>query len=231
MRILLNTVALCAALLLGACVSAPQQPIQLAQDTISAQSGRIGVAMTKVPDVDTHLPGAGCLLCMAAASAANSALTDYAKTLSHEDLPRLKDDVAQLLTKRGTNAIVIAETLDLDGLSNSSSEGSNVAKKDFTPLQKKYGVDRLLVINVTALGFERTYSAYIPTSEPKGLFRGTGYIVNLKNNTYEWYMPVQVLKSADKQWDEAPKFPGLTNAYYQALELGKDQFLKPFGQP
>jgi hypothetical protein len=231
MRILATLLATGAVLLLGACVTPPQQPIQLAQDTVSAQSGRVGVVMTKVPDVDTHLPGAGCLLCMAAAAAANSSLTDHAKTLSYEDLPRLKNEVAQLLAKKGSNAIVIAEDLNLDGLSSSSGEGTNVAKKDFSPLQKKYGVDKLLVINVTALGFERTYSAYIPTSEPKGVFRGTGYIVNLKNNTYEWYMPVQVLKSADKQWDEAPKFPGLTNAYYQALELGKDQFLKAFSQP
>jgi hypothetical protein len=33
------------------------------------------------------------------------------------------------------------------------------------------------------------------------------------------------MKSAESTWDEAPTFPGLTNAYYQALELAKDAFL------
>jgi hypothetical protein len=221
----------CAVLFIGACATQSQKPIPLAPDTIGPQSGRIGVAMTKLPDVDTYLPGAGCLLCIATAKAANSSLTDHAKTLSYEDLPDLKNEVAKLLAKRGANTTVIADAIDFDNLSSFSGEGTNVAWKDFSPLQKKYGIDKLLLINVTELGFNRTYSAYIPTSDPKGVFRGNGYIVNLKNNTYEWYLPVQVLKSADKSWDEPPKFPGLTNAYYQALELGKDEFRKAFSQP
>jgi hypothetical protein len=216
---------------LGACATPRQAPVQLGPETVSPQSGRLGVVMTKLPAVDTNLPGTGCLLCMVAAAAANSSLTDYSKTLSYEELPQLKNEVAQVLAKKGTNVVVIPEDLNLEGLGTFSGEGANVAKKNFGPLQQKYGVDKLLVIDVTTLGFERTYSAYVPTSEPKGVFRGTGYIVNLKNNTYEWYMPVQVLKSADKQWDEAPKYPGLTNAYYQALELGKEQFVKAFTQP
>src|SRR5438105_4512456 len=117
----------CAVVILGACATKPQQSVPLAPEAVGPQSGRIGVAMTKLPDVDTHLPGAGCLLCMATAAAANSSLTDHAKTLSYEDL--------------------------------------------------------------------------------------------------------QELKNADKAWDEPPKFPGLTNAYYQALELGKDQFRKALSQP
>lgn len=221
----------CAVVILGACATKPQQPVQLAPDAVGPQSGRIGVAMTKLPDVDTHLPGAGCVLCMATAAAANSSLTDHAKTLSYEDLPELKNEVAKLLAKKGANAIVISDAIDVDNLSSFSGEGTNVAKKDFSPVQQKYGVDKLLLIDITALGFQRTYSAYIPTSEPKGVFRGSASIVNLKSNTYEWYMPVLVLKSADKQWDEPPKFPGLTNAYYQALELGKDQLRKALVQP
>lgn len=231
MQAALRILGVCAVVFLGACATKPQQPIQLAPEAIGPQSGRIGVAMTKLPAIDTHLPGANCLLCMATASAANSSLTDHAKTLSYEDLPELKNELAKLLAKRGADTIVIADAIDIGELSAFSGEGTNVAKQDFSPLRKKYGIDKLLLINVAALGFNRTYSAYIPTSDPKGVFGGSGYIVNLKSNTYEWYMPVQVLKSTDKAWDEPPKFPGLTNAYYQALELGKDQFRKAFSQP
>ena len=103
-----------------------------------------------------------------------------------------------------------------------------MAKKDFTSLAQKYGIDKLVIIHIATLGFERKYAGYLPTSDPKGILRGTGYMVNLKSNTYEWYQPVEVIKSADKTWDEAPKYPGLTNAYFQVLELGKDSFLKPF---
>jgi len=115
-------------------------------------------------------------------------------------------------------------------LSDYGTKGPNIAKKDFSALQKKYKVDRLLVIEIASLGFVRTYSAYIPTSDPKGVLQGSGYIVNLNSNTYEWYLPVNISKSADKNWDEPPKFPGLTNAYFQVLELGKDAFLQPFSK-
>ena len=30
------------------------------------------------------------------------------------------------------------------------------------------------------------------------------------------------------KWDEAPNFPGLTNAYFQAIETAKNGLLKPF---
>lgn len=220
--------AIAAIAFFAGCATPPPQPIQLAPESVGPQSGRIGVAMAKLPDVDTHLPGAGCLLCIAAAKMANSSLTDHSKTLTREDLPALKNQLATLLAKRGANTVVLNDDLNVDALDAPRNEGINLPRKDFSPLRAKYGIDKLLVIEVTTLGFERTYSAYVPTSEPKGVFRATGYIVDLSKNTYDWYLPVTVLKSADKQWDEAPKFPGLTNAYYQALELGKDQILAAF---
>lgn len=217
-----------AGLLLGGCAVTPQLPVPLAAETVASKTERIGVAMTTLPKVDTHLPGAGCLLCMAAAAVANSSLTDHTVKLPYEDLPNLKKDVAQLIRKKGGNAIVIEEPLVLDKLPDFSAKGPNVALKDFTGLKQRYSIDKLVVIQIDAIGMWRTYSAYFPTSDPKATLQGRGYMVNLRTNTYEWYQPVTVMKAADKEWDEPPKFPGLTNAYFQAIEIGKDNFLKPF---
>ncbi len=216
------------AIVLGGCATTPQQSVPLDQNTLVSRESRLGVAMTALPKVDTHLRGADCLLCMAVASGVNSTLTPYTQTLPYEDLPKLKNDVAELIRRKGTNATVIAEDLKIDALRDFDAKGPNIARKDFSSLKKQYNIDKLLVIDITAIGMLRTYSAYIPTSDPKGVLEGTGYIVNLSSNTYEWYMPVNVVKSTDNKWDEPPKFPGLTNAYFQALEIGKDRFLKPF---
>lgn len=212
---------------LSGCASTPQYPVLLSKDAVGPQAGRIGVVMTSMPELNTFFPGADCLLCMATASMMNSSLTKHARTLTYEDLPELKTEVARLLHMKGSDAVVIDGTLDVEALSNFENKGPNVATKDFTPLQQKYKVDRLLVIDITTLGFTRSYSAYIPVGDPKAQLKGTGYIVNLKSNTYDWYQPVSILKSADQTWDEPPKFPGLTNAYFQALELGKDDLLRP----
>lgn len=223
---LVAILAVLAAMLAG-CATTPQQPVQLSRDAVSQKANRIGVAMTPLPKLDVQFPGAGCLLCLATASIANGDLTRHAKTLPYEDLPALKQLVADRLKKGGVNAVVIADPLNLEALPDSAGKGPNIAGKNFAGLAGKYRIDKLLVIDIAALGFVRTYSAYIPTSDPKSLLRGTGYLVNLKTNTYEWYQPVEINRAAGQKWDEPPNFPGLTNAYFQAVEIGKDSFLKP----
>lgn len=228
MKYFIGLTLVATAFLTGGCATAPQQPVPLSQMAIGGQPTRIGVGMTALPKLDTQVPGAGCLLCLAVATAANSTLTSHAQSLSYEDLPNLKKEIAGLLQKTGAAVTVIDDELNIESLSSYDAKGPNIARKDFSPLQAKYQIDKLLVIEISALGFIRTYSAYVPTSDPKGFFQGKGYMVNLKTNTYEWYQPTEIAKSADQQWDEPPKFPGLTNAYYQALELGKESYLRPF---
>ena len=227
MKLHVGLMAGLAAIVIGGCASKPQAPVSLANDA-TARGTRIGVGMTALPKQDVALPGVSCLLCLATASIANSSLIEHAKTLPYEDLAKIKDEVAAFLRKRGSVVSLIEEPLDTKSLSSFGSNGPNIARKDFTPLREKYQVDKLLVVDIDAIGFIRSYSAYIPTSDPKGYLHGTGYLVDLKNNTYDWYLPVTVTKSSDGKWDEPPTFPGLTNAYFQTLAIGKDEFLRPF---
>jgi hypothetical protein len=210
------------------CASVPQPPLSFTQQSVGAQAGKVGVVMTALPKVDTQFPGAFCLLCLATASLANTTLTSYANTLPYEDIPKFKQMVADSLKKRGTDVLLIEESLDLSTLDSSSDSTPNMALKRFGPLQQKYNVDRLVVIDIGALGFERPYAAYVPTGDPKAYLRGSGYLVNLRNNMLEWFYPLNVNKGTDKTWDEPPKFPGLTNAYFQVLEIAKDNLLKEF---
>jgi hypothetical protein len=228
MRLITTAAAAAFIVAMTGCAIAPQTPIQLAPSTLQSKA-RIGVVMTALPQVGMNLPGAGCLLCMVAASAANSSLSTHTKSLPYEDLPKLKNQLAQALGRKSKDVMVIDAPLDLATLPDLSTKGPNLARKDFSSLQKKYGVDKLLVIEIKELGMERTYAGYIPNGAPLSVFDGAGYIVNISDNTYEWYKPVRVTRAADGgNWDEPPKFPGLTNAYFQVLEMGKDEFLKPF---
>lgn len=212
---------------LSGCAVKPQQPVALGQDALGAKSGRVGVAMSALPKVDTYFPGAGCLLCYAFASASNASLTKYAETLSHDDLSALKEDVAAALRKKEVDVVVIREPIDLKSLPDVRTEVPTTARKDFSSLRAKLAVDKLLVIDVPLVGYVRPYSSYVPTSDPKATVSGSSYLVDLKTNTYSWYQPIDISRSADGKWDEPPKFPGLTNAYFQALEAGRDSVLKP----
>ena len=217
--------ATCLLLLVG-CATKPQLPVPLASRTFAAPSNRIGVVMTKLPVVDTQFPGAGCLLCMAAASVANNELTTYTKTLPLEDLVQVNRMVSDVLKKKGATVTMI-DTLDLAALPDSSNKEPNFARKDFSALKARHNIDKLLVIAINMVGVERNYAAYIPTGDPKAKVAGQAYIVNLNDNALEWFMPIDVVKSSDAKWDEPPKFPGLTNAYFQVLELAKDSIVTP----
>jgi len=219
-------------ILVSGCVTPPQTAVYLDQNSLASQSGRLGIAMTTLPKVDIHLPGTGvgCLLCMAAASISNSTLTAHVRTLPYEDLPNIKEYIAASLRKKGADVTVIEEDLDMEKLSEASAKGPDIARKNFSPLRQKYNIDRLLVIDIDTLGVSRTYSAYFSIGDPQVVLQGTGYIVNLKDNTYEWYLPVNIFRSSDGDWNEPPHFPRLTNAYLQALETGKGSFTRPFAK-
>jgi hypothetical protein len=219
---------LVAVILTAGCATVPQPEVALAPGAINAQTGRIGVGVSKIPELTTQVPGAGCLLCLLAANAANSSLSEYAKTLPYDDLLRLKTEVADMLRKNGAVVTVIEENLNITALPDKDSKELNIAKKNFSSLGQKYGVDKLLVLDIQELGFIRTYATYFPSSDPKSWLKATGYMVNINDNSYDWYQPIVVSKSADGNWDEPPKFPGLTNAYFQGLEMGRDSFLRPF---
>lgn len=234
MRTRLHLVLLLAGtMLLGACATKPQVPVDLRADALSnAKDERVGVAMAKVPKAGLHLPGADCLLCIIAAQGMNITLGKHVDTLTTDELAPLKEQIATALKKKGVAAQVITEDIEVSKLAEvpPSEDAPTRARRDFAPLKQKYGVDRLVVIEVSQVGIVRTYASYIPTSDPKGMLRGTGYMVNLARNTYDWYLPVDIQKSADGAWDEPGKFPGLTNAYFQTLEMARDRFLQPFGR-
>lgn len=222
-RIALITVAVIG----SGCATTGQQPINLGPEAITAQSGRVGVMMTALPTVGTYLPGAECPRCILTASGANATLTAHAKTLSYEDLLKLKDDVADFIRRKvGTDAVVvIPDTLSFEALPKFAVAGRNLAESDFSPLRQKYQIEKLIVIQISQLGMRRTYSSYFATSDPKAVLSGRVFLVNLGSNLYEWYRPLEVIKAADGRWDEPPKFPGLTRAFSQVVAMGRDTVL------
>lgn len=220
--------------LASGCATPVQQRIDLADNYFSsskAKEGKVGVVMAELPKPNTAFPGANCLLCLGVANGMHSALNKEVQTFSTDELKPLPHDVVALLKKRGFDAVLIDEPLKIDALPDLDAKGAtNKARKNFTSLKTKYNVDRLMVVHFTALGVWRSYSAYVPTDPPKAVIAGNASLIDLSTHSLEWYLPVNVSRTADGEWDEAPNFPGLTNAYYQVLETGMDVIKKPFIQ-
>jgi hypothetical protein len=220
-----------AVVFISGCASPPQTPVSWQGSTPGAKPARVGVVMTAVPKPDTYFPGAACLLCMATASVANSALTDQVRTWSAKDLDSLRDDLAARLRERGLEPVVIKDGLDLGKLPDRGGKEPNMARKDFSALRTQHKIDKLLVVQIDALGATRNYAAYVPTGDPRAMLNGAGYIVNLDSQALEWFLPLALsVPAADGKWDEPPKYPGLTNAFFQVLEMSMDQLKQPFAK-
>jgi hypothetical protein len=220
---------LAAVSLLAGCAAPVQNPVPLRAEAFATPGGRIGVLTTAIPKPDTQFPGAGCLLCIATASAVNSKMTDHVRTWGLEELQPLKAELSQLLRARGQEVVLIEEAIDVAALPERSNPGENQARKDFSALKTKHRVDRLLVVEFGFVGVMRPYSSYFPAGEPYATVAGRAYVLNLGSHAYEWHETLAVRKPAEAgKWDEPPQFPGLTNAYFQAIELTKDQIKRPF---
>ena len=58
--------------------------------------------------------------------------------------------------------------------------------------------------------------------------KGYACMVNMEDNTYTWYLPIERYQSARGEWKEPPTFPELSNAYYGVVETIKADLLDIF---
>ena len=219
--------ALATGLLLVGCAATPQAPVSMAPNAL-ASGMRVGVTMSNLPDSDLHLPGASCLLCLATAEAMNSSLSNYVNGLKPNEFSVVKSQLIGLLEEKGIYVVPIETPFNATEFPKSSSKEANTSPRDFSQLRDQYNVTHLLVVDVEHLGMWRSYANYIPTSDPMAYLKASSYLVNLANNQYVWFQPLEFKRPADGDWDEPPSFPGLTNAYFQVLEEARESIVSEF---
>lgn len=218
--------------LLVACSSAPTQPIAFDSTAIQGGQNRIAIQVEAAPKSSTVFPGAGCLLCIGVAMAAHTDLTGHIETLEPDELSTLAERLANVLRAQGATVAVLETPVDVEKLPSNGNQGDDPRNtdKDFSSLANSLNADKLLVVKVHSLGVTRPYSSYFPAGDPRAFVTGTGYMVDLDRNAYIWYAPLNLSRASDGAWNEPPKFPGLTNAYYQVLAEMTDTMTRQLSQ-
>lgn len=177
------------------------------------------VTTNELPAAGMFYPGANCLLCLGTASAANSKLSSQVKTFDYGSLENISEKVAEALSEQGLNtkpAIAPNSYKNLKKFPGFSSQ-SNFARLDFRPLKEELGADRLVWVTVINAGITRSYASYIPISEPVAFVSLNLKMIDLTTNELIVNYPIYASVPADGAWNEAPAFPGLTTAFYQAI--------------
>jgi hypothetical protein len=91
------------------------------------------------------------------------------------------------------------------------------AKKDYTVLASKYGVDYLINIHVKRLGIARKYYGFMPTDEPRVVVDVDAVAINLENNKLMWSTTYRNDTYPEGKWKVKPDYPVLDKAFHRAL--------------
>jgi len=225
MRILRLALALAMLMVVAACASPKRLPVALSPKAVDATAGRIGLMLVLPEKPDTYFPGASCLLCLATANLMHSSLNAYTATLSKAEVLEIKTSLMDVLKDKKLEVIELPDASNLEAFSNLNEPQKS--PRDFSALKSRFQIERLMIVHIEQLGFERNFKAYVPQGLPSATVQGQSYIVNLSSNALEWFLPFSVKKVTNKNWDEPPSFPGLTNAYFQAIEAARKTIVTP----
>lgn len=227
MKYLSVVVALCVLFVTG-CASVPQQQNVDLNLNLIPKEQKIGLYVSPLPKITTSFPGAGCLLCLGAAALANSSLTKQVETFQAEELAKTKANITQQLKAKGYDVVVIDTLIPAKKLAKIKPVAGSTIAKNYSAYKTQHNVDQLLVVNFLTVGVVRQYSSYVPVSAPQASVSAQFYMIDTARNSYSLYAPINLVKSADGEWDAPPTFPAMTNAFYQAEEEAVDSLKKPF---
>ncbi|WP_257326310.1 hypothetical protein [Pseudoalteromonas rhizosphaerae] len=203
--------------ILVGCGTTPQPTVQLEDNHFINQERKVGLYFIRGDKATTHIYGANCLLCYGVASSLTSSLDNHLESLSTDDIDSLKGLIEDEFKQRTNYVLAIDDEKLIDKLPKFKGE-LGFAKQDFRGLKDKYDIDILVVANIQRFGAYRSFSSYVPNGDPQGYIQGLVYTVDLNTNQYIQYKSVDEKVQPEGVWDEPAEFPGVTTAYYQAIE-------------
>lgn len=203
-----------------------QNPVGLDAQFWADTKPVIGVAMGPLPPPRLALTGNQGLIDLAINTAVNNTLSTAVAGWGTDDFKALPEDLAARLEAKGFKVVRISEQIDL-GKYKQTSWREGFVDRDLSALKAQYGIDRLLLVSVNSTGAFRSYYSVVPTSAPTPQVAGVGLLMDTADNHLIWYKPFAVVQPAQGEWDQ-PGYANLSNAWYQAVDGGRQQVLAPF---
>lgn len=210
---------------LAACGSTPQPTVALATNAFAKPGLKVGMVYIQPEEqATTHIFGADCLLCYGVASSMTSKLdTHLENVVDVSELVNIKQVVINEYGSRNISVEEITLEKPIDKLKKFKGHQLGFAEKDFRGLKESLGLDVLVVLQLDRHGAFRSFSSYVPNGDPQGHIAGTLFAVDLNTNSLLQYMEIDEKVQPTGDWDEPPVFPGVTTAYYQAVENVKSK--------
>ena len=206
--------------LLSACAVSPV--VQMKSDFWSQTDRSVAVALAKLPDTAAHKVGAQGLLDIAINNAMADDLSAALKAIMLNDsYGQARSEVVRRLQEKGIKSSFTEKMIDTASLQDFSSDDQSrsYVPKDFRPMKADLGgADRLLLFTVIAVGTQRSYYGFIPTSSPVAVLRAKGEMIDLQTNEVLWRDQTSNTAVIADPWDQPPEFKNVNAAVQKVIE-------------
>jgi len=215
LAVCLSAVALLA---LGGCASVQPQ-IALKPEFKRQKQETVAIVVGKLHKPMSMKVGAQGLLDIAINNAMASGLDKHLAGLDITRFNRVGQQFNSHLTEQGFARVQLIEDFDFASLPEfkEKGRGAGFAGRDFRGLAQRYQASKIITLNVASSGTLRAYYGFIPLEGPRARFMIEAQLVNLKDNSLEWYSTVDQVETVVGPWDQPEAYPNLTKAFYRAL--------------
>lgn len=212
------------------CATVPQPPVALDKSYWNSNKPNLGVYVQNADVPQFYMEGDVRLLDFVVIKAVMAPASNHFEKLDLADFDVLRTDIKTRFEKESIEVKLLSEDLKMDDLPDYSDPDDKdqvyFARKDYSKIRDKHAIDHLLIIEPKRVGLARPYHAFMPLGDPRAIFEVRGQLVDLHSNKLIWYADISRSGYSSGEWDEPPVFPGLTNAFYVALEGVKEDVME-----
>jgi len=212
---------------LGACTTAVKVPMN--NEFWSQTDRSVTVALAKLPDTAAHKVGQQGLLDIAINNAMADDLGKSLKAITlHDSYGQTRSEVVRRLSEKGIKSNVSEKMIDVAALPDFSGQDTSraYASKDFRSMKADLGgADSLLLFTVIAVGTQRSYYGFIPTSKPVAMLRARGEIIDLQTNEVLWRDDTSNIAGIGEPWDQPPEFSNVNIAVQRVISDARNAMI------
>lgn len=191
--------------------------IQLSEEFWQTKNQNITIATFKTPEPQVHVKGEQGLVDLAINSAMNNNMN---KALKRTDLSWYSNLYSRFVERFKTHKI-----------------NSSIVSRQVEPGKKNYEMlltqanaegDKLLTLELRAVGARRTYCGFIPTGAPEAYCVVVGELIDPKDKKVWWHHATEIITPVKGPWDQSPHYPNFANALDIAMHEAKQEIVDSF---
>jgi len=194
---------------------AGKRNIPLAENFWQEKQQKIRVASFKAPEPQMHTVGQQGLVDLAINSAMNNQMNKAIKNIDISWYAMLPENFSGQLKKHHMNVTLHPQPID-------------TSKKSRDAILGQAAGDKLLTLELRAVGARRDYYGFIPTGAPQAYCVLVAEMVDPKDKKVLWRHETEILQPVEGAWDQPPNYPNFTRALQVAVNDAKQELLDSF---